>query len=280
MLERIDLFLRRAVQADERRRDAEHLDLGRAVTKALDTSDHGVLHALAECVNFDVLSTLDRRQGVVATVHLVQSSGQLALDQRVLNGVVDVVTLVAVVLEQDVCFLGHDPPTNGGVDARHRTVTDSDVDTLTLVAATHVAVGLDGSVHLRDLLPGCLEVQAVGQGAGRSVERRDDAHLLGSDHRQRRQHQGDHAEREHADDHASGEVEVVLLVVALGRGPDESGHDGCDEQQDGESEHEGHVGFLSVTKEIFPHSGKSELGGFQATLAWLASSRQCDRNPM
>ena len=241
MLESVDLFLRRSVQSDQRGGDAQDLDLRRTATEGLYALQHRVLDLGRQGVDLDVLAALHCCQRVVGPEDFVEGARQLSLDEGVLDGVVDVIRLVAVVLEEDVRFFLDDPPPDGRVDARHRAVADSDVETLAALTSADVIVGLDGAVHLGHLLPRCLQMKTVGHGARRTVERCHDTDLFRPHHGERRDQQAQHEDSEEAHGDSARDVQVAPLVaVALGSGPQEAADDGRDEREDRQDEHERH----------------------------------------
>jgi len=118
-------------------------------------------------------------------------------------------------------------------------VRDAHLDARRALLALVVGVGLDRAVHRVDLLPGRLEVRAVGEVARGRPERRLDGDVLGG-------HLDEHAEPaadQGGDDHADRAQPRVLRVPLLlaitpvvgvvdDLGSDLEDHDGHDEQHE------------------------------------------------
>lgn len=174
----IDLLLRCVVEADDRHDDVEDLHL---------LADGGAqvgFHLPGQRVKRVLAggSAVQVTQRVVARQHVVESLVQLARHQAVAN-----VFEPAVVAEQLVCGVLHDPPAHRVVNAGHRLVADAHAGAPHRIAAVDVVVRLDGRVELDGLGPGRLDVQAVAQCADRLAEAGHHADLLGADDGERAQ---------------------------------------------------------------------------------------------
>jgi len=169
-LQRVDLGLRGVVEVEHGDVEFGHLDLvadGRADLVERLLAEHAELGGRGVALGV-------HGQRVILLEHAVQDGLQVLGDQRVPD-----VAELAVVAVQLVDGRGVDLPLDVDVGARDDLVRDSHLDTRGALVALVVRVGLDGAVPRVDLLPGRLEVAAVGEVARGCPERRLDGDVLG-----------------------------------------------------------------------------------------------------
>lgn len=227
----VEPSLRVVVVADQRDRDAVHLD---PRTDAFHHVGFDLLGELSQVGEALRASGADGVEGVELPEHLVERSVELTRHDRV----ADPVHASVVAVEGVTLRLG-DAPANGVVHTRCALVADADVGARSVGSLTTtvsgVGVGLDAGIQLGYLLPGPLCMDAVAEGIGRAAEGCHHADVAGVDHREAAEHETEHPHAE--DDDGDHPRELVVPVahelVLLGEDEDRQadGH-----QQDGDQE--------------------------------------------
>lgn len=167
------------------------IDLLLCPVVVLDQADHDRIHSqavaeqlleLGSCLGSEFLKggrtaaivvVLDLGQRVERSEHGVEGRDTLTLYKRRRHGIER-----SVVGEESAGGIRLDAPLNGVLDAGLSFGAEANGGALVAIEL----LGLDGGVELGDVLPRCLDVQAVRQNLpGRATERCHDADVLGAD---------------------------------------------------------------------------------------------------